>query len=175
MSEQAWALTGVAIGAIVGGGAQAFADLLQARRASRIKDEDVRRHVYQSVLSAFRRLDVSILVARTFYDRQFDEAGVRTPADATLLVELTDRVMTDVAVLREAVARGDLDASVDVHRRIGVAYNFCIKLALPTGLRRFEDFPWDDTKDQYIQAFREMRAQMRAEVGRNPITGDAEV
>ncbi|HET7689100.1 MAG TPA: hypothetical protein VFK41_01870 [Nocardioidaceae bacterium] len=170
MSTQSWTITGIVIGAVLGGGAQAFADFLASRRQSRTSEVDLRREVYRTVLSAFRRLDVSILVARRFYEEMHaDDAKASSMEHNAQLITLTDRVMADVAVLREAVAFGDLDASVEVHERIGSTYTLCLKLAVPTGLRRWETFPWDDTKDMYRDAFRNMRAQMRREVGREAL------
>lgn len=69
MSVQAWALVGVAIGAVLGGLAQIVADWLRSRREATNRTREVRREAYTELLAAeshgFNDLNMAFIFAKT--------------------------------------------------------------------------------------------------------------
>lgn len=61
VSGQAWAILGVVVGAILGGGAQITADVFRSRRDRRRWVDDHRRVAYLAVLEATERLTGSLM------------------------------------------------------------------------------------------------------------------
>lgn len=111
MSDQIWTLTGVVVGAILGGGSQMVADQLRARREREHTRRSTRHAAYQGFLAAIQHA-YSARMRLSFHGTQ-----------------LSDPEDTDAA----AFIRDHSDALVQAHRELDTALA-AVKLAGPPAI-----------------------------------------
>ncbi|MBZ5736927.1 hypothetical protein [Nocardioides mangrovi] len=119
MSAQAWALVGVALGAVLGGGAQIVANLVQDKAARKKRQKEVWHAAYSALMSS-----VMDVITATEHLRSDFHSGLKvTTEHQQRMLGAQQRLMVADADVRLVAPRDTAEAARAVVLHLGASMN----------------------------------------------------